>query len=363
MVDARFEFHQTCAFAAHDKKYVVIRIRCGALLHLLRFPGTLHLSIAQVPPSSTGDEVARNLLLRRNLVLTVAYIGSSSTKIMDGFNANGSPPGPVATERNRRPLPQDNTITNYTPYGHSSYHGLDAQIERRFANGLSMSVAYTWSHSLDNVSEQFGDTTSNGQQDLSNWNSSRGNSTFDTRQRLVGNFVYELPFGAGKRWLARRGLVNTILGGWQFSGLVARQTGHPFTVTLANARTLLGGTAVVDWRPDRIGNGRAAQPSPDHWLDPAAFAQPLNADGTYRFGTEGRDVLRSNGMFNFDAGLMKFFNITEWVRLQFRWETFNSTNTPQYGDPNRTFGAPDFGVIRTTDSTPRQMQFALRVTF
>ena len=301
--------------------------------------------------------------LIRNLALTLAYVGSSSTKIMDGINVNGSLPGPPATEKSRRPLPQWNTISYYTPYGHSSYHGLDAQIERRFADGLSVSASYTWSHSLDNVSEQFGDTGGNGLQDIHNWNASRGDSTFDTRQRFVSSFVYELPFGAGKRWLAGKGVVSALLGGWQFSGLVAAQTGHPFTVFLANARTILGATAVGDWRPDRIGAGLNASPSPDHWLNPAAFAVPRNPDGSYRFGTEGRDVLFSNGMFNFDAGLMKYFNVTERVRLQFRWETFNATNTPQYGDPNRTFGAPDFGVIRTTDSTPRQMQFALRVAF
>jgi hypothetical protein len=144
---------------------------------------------------------------------------------------------------------------------------------------------------------------------------------------------------------------------------VSAQTGHPFTVILANSRTLLGATAVGDWRPDLIGNGMAANPSPDHWLNPAGFALPRNPDGSYRFGTEGRDVFLTNRLFNFDAGLMKYFAVTERVGIQFRWETFNATNTPQYGNPNRTFGAPDFGVIRTTDSTPRQMQFALRVTF
>ena len=299
----------------------------------------------------------------RNLVATIAYVGSSSTKIMDGLNVNGSAPGPPATEKNRRPLPQWNTITLYTPFGHSSYHGLDVQLDRRFSDGLSASASYTWSHSLDNASEQFGDSGSNGLQDLHNWNLSRGSSTFDTRQRLISSFVYELPFGAGKRWLSRKGMGNALLGGWQLSGLVGAQTGHPFTVILAHPRTLLGATAVGDWRPDSAGNGMAANPSPDHWLNPAAFALPRNTDGSYRFGTEGRDVFLSNGLFNFDAGLMKYFAVTERVGMQFRWETFNATNTPQYGNPNRTFGAPDFGVIRTTDSTPRQMQFALRVTF
>ena len=298
-----------------------------------------------------------------NLVATIFYVGSSSTKIMDGLNVNGSTPGPAATERNRRPLPQWNTITLYTPFGHSSYHGLDVQLERRFSSGLSASASYTWSHSLDNASEQFGDSGNNGLQDLHNWNLSRGSSTFDTRQRLINSFVYELPFGAGKRWLSRKGMVNALLGGWQLSGLVAAQTGHPFTVILANSRTLLGATAVGDWRPDLVGNGIAANPSPDHWLNPAAFALPQNRDGSYRFGTEGRDVFLTNRLFNFDAGLMKYFAVTERLGIQFRWETFNATNTPQYGNPNRTFGAPDFGVIRTTDSTPRQMQFALRATF
>ena len=295
--------------------------------------------------------------LRRNLVATAAYVGSSSTKLMDGMNVNGSLPGPPATEKNRRPLPQWNTITLYTPYGHSSYHGLDLQLERRFAAGFAMSMAYTWSHSLDNVSEQFGDTTGNGLQDLHNWNASRGNSTFDTRQRLVGNLIYELPFHTGSR------LANLAIAGWQFSTVVSTQTGRPFTVTVANSRTLLGGTAVTDWRPDLIGPGLAADPSPDHWLNPASFVLPLNADGSYRFGNAGRDILFGNRMFNFDAGLMKQFTLTERIRLQFRWETFNVTNTPQYGVPNKTVGAPDFGVIRTTDSTPRQMQFALRLTF
>jgi hypothetical protein len=295
--------------------------------------------------------------LRRNLVATAAYVGSSSTKLMDGMNVNGSLPGPPATEKNRRPLPQWNTITLYTPYGHSSYHGLDLQLERRFAAGFAMSMAYTWSHSLDNVSEQFGDTTGNGLQDLHNWNASRGNSTFDTRQRLVGNLIYEEPFHTSSR------LVNLLIAGWQFSTVVSTQTGRPFTVTVANSRTLLGGTAVTDWRPDLIGPGLAADPSPDHWLNPASFALPLNPDGSYRFGNAGRDILFGNRMFNFDAGLMKQFTLTERMRLQFRWETFNVTNTPQYGVPNKTVGAPDFGVIRTTDSTPRQMQFALRLTF
>ncbi len=88
--------------------------------------------------------------LTRALSLTLAYVGSGTSYLMDGYNWNGSDPGPVATETQRRPIPRWNTITFQTPYGHSTYHGLDVQLEKRYSAGLSFTTSYTWSHSLDN---------------------------------------------------------------------------------------------------------------------------------------------------------------------------------------------------------------------
>ena len=90
---------------------------------------------------------------------------------------------------------------------------------------------------------------------------------------------------------------------------------------------------------------------------------PRNPDGTFRLGNAGRAILNGDGPFNIDFGLMKSFPITERVNLQFRWETFNLTNTPTLADPNTILESPDFGKIRSTVSLPRQMQFALRLTF
>jgi hypothetical protein len=90
---------------------------------------------------------------------------------------------------------------------------------------------------------------------------------------------------------------------------------------------------------------------------------PRNADGTYRYGNAGRGILNGDGMFNVDMGLMKNFKLTERFGLQFRWETFNLTNTPTLADPNVNLGNPDFAKSRSTVSTPRQMQFALRLSF
>ncbi|MDQ3417567.1 MAG: hypothetical protein M3541_02105 [Acidobacteriota bacterium] len=104
-------------------------------------------------------------------------------------------------------------------------------------------------------------------------------------------------------------------------------------------------------------------PTADAWLDPAAFAVPQNPDGTYRFGNLRRNSLRGPGYFNLDAGLTRDIRFGRTRRLQLRWEVFNVTNHPSYGLPNATLGSADFGTIRTTVSTPRQMQFGLKFLF
>jgi len=300
--------------------------------------------------------------LLRDLSLTVAYVGSSTSYIMDAYNWNGAPPGPPATERQRRIIPDWNNINLRSPYGHASYHGLDAQVERRYAGGLSLSAAYTWSHSLDNVPEQFG-SGGGGLQDVRNFSSARGNSNFDYRHRFVSGTVYEMPFGRGRKWMNRGGLLNQIFGGWQLSHLLSMQTGHNFTITVPNARQRLGATAIDQWWPDRIRNPRLDERTADRWFDTLAFVLPRNPDGSFRFGNAGRAILNADGAFNLDLGLMKNFAISERFQLQFRWETFNVTNTPTLADPIVNLESPDFGKVRGTDSTPRQMQFALRLTF
>ncbi len=304
--------------------------------------------------------------LPANFSLTMAYVGSSTNYILDAYNWNGSDPGPVATERQRRPIPQWDNITLRTPYGHGSYHGLDLQVDRRYANGLSFSSSYTWSHSIDNVPEQFG-SGGGGIQDVRNFGLSRGNSNFDYRHRFVAASVYELPFGKGRAWMNRGGLLNHVFGGWQLSGLASAQTGHYFTVTVPTPRTRLGATAIGnnDWRADRIGNGTLDERTAERWFDTSAFVLPRNPDGSFRFGNAGRAILSGDGLFNIDAGLMKSFAITERIGLQFRWEAFNITNTPTLDDPNNNLESPDFGKIRNTSAgyLPRQMQFALRLSF
>ena len=300
--------------------------------------------------------------LRRNLSLTVAYVGSGSSFIQDAYNRNGSEPGPLATEVQRRLIPQWNSINFRTPYGHATYHGMDVQLEKRYTSGFSWSLAYTWSHSLDNIPEQFG-SGGGGLQSFRDFRSARGNSNFDQRHRIVNAAIWELPLGRGRPWLNRGGVLDHLFGGWQISGMIATQTGHYFSVSVPNPRPLLGATGLGTWWPDRIVNPVLANRTADRWFDTDAFVLPREANGTYRFGNAGRGILNGDGLFNLDAGLMKNFTLTERFALQFRWETFNVTNTPTLSDPNASLGNPDFGKSRGTVSVPRQMQLALRLSF
>jgi hypothetical protein len=307
-----------------------------------------------------------NLTLQREVArgvsLTAAYVGSSSSYLSGSYNWNASPPGTPATAPARRPIPQWNNITLQTPFGHSSYHGLNLQMEKRYAAGLTLNAAYTWSHSIDNIGEQFGGPAGDIQQ-FTDFNASRASSGFDVRQRFVVSGVYELPMGKGKPLLNRGGIANAILGGWQMTSILSFQRGLPFSVTVANSLTRLGGNNLTDWRADRIGDGAIDNPNQNRWFDATAFVLPRAADGSWHYGNGGRNILHADGVGNLDFGLMKIFDIKERLHLQFRAEIFNLSNSPQYANPVVSIDNPDVGKSQAIVNSPRQMQFALRLTF
>ncbi len=299
--------------------------------------------------------------LFRSYSLTMAYVGSSSSYLMGSYNLNSPTAGPPATATARRLFPQWNTITYETPYGHSSYNGLNVQLERRFANGLGLSAAYTWAHSMDNIAELFGGPAGDLQQ-IDNFNGSRSSSGFDVRQRFVVSGVYELPFGKGRALMNRGGFLDAIFGGWQMTSIASFQGGLPFSPTIGSALQRLGASP-PEWRADLIGDPAISNPTQDHWFNPKAFALPQAPVGVWHYGSAGRNILRGDGIGNLDAGLMKTFSIRERFRLQFRWEMFNATNSPEYANPVSAIDNPDAGKSQSIINTPRQMQFALRLSF
>ena len=195
--------------------------------------------------------------LTRDLSFTIAYVGSGTSYLMDALQLERLrsrarwPP-----RASRRPIPRWNTISFHTPFGHSTYHGLDLQFEKRYAAGLSFSASYTWSHSLDNIAEQFG-SGGGGLQSTKDFRSARGNSNFDLRHRFVhgrglGVAVRQRPSLDESRRIpeprARR------LAALRHCSPC--RPGITLTITVPNSRTILGATAIADWWPDRIANPR-----------------------------------------------------------------------------------------------------------
>jgi hypothetical protein len=230
----------------------------------------------------------------------------------------------------------------------SAYHALQVTVEKRLSKGLTGLVGYTWAHSIDDVATDFGGGTGTPQDPRCRF-CDRGNSAFDIRQRFTASFTYRLPGSTLK------GFTGTMLGGWQINGLLQSQTGLPYTPMLQNSTT--NGTSS---RPDRIASGNLSSgQSINHWFDQTAFTSPA----LYVYGNGGRDILFGPGRTNVDASLFKNFKMTEKLTMQFRAESFNILNHPQFGQPNASIGNGAVGTITSTVGNPRQMQLALRLVF
>ena len=245
-------------------------------------------------------------------------------------------------------------------FGNSLYHSFQARAERRFAAGFTILASYTWSH---NIGDTAGFSASGnapndaGLQNPLNRQLERGNDDQDVRHRFVASYLYDLPFGAGRKFGAGwKGPVNLLLGGWSISGITTMHSGLPLSLATqgnnANTDEPNRPNVVGDWRLD------ASQRTLDRFFNTAAFApNPL-----YQYGNAGRNILRQPGAVNFDLGMFKQVKVTERISTQFRAEAFNAFNTPHFNAPNATLGALSFGSI-TGAGSPRILQFGLKVVF
>ena len=297
--------------------------------------------------------------LTRNLVLEVGYQGSKGTHLPLLYNINQPPPGPgtVAQKQALRPYPQFGNISFLDAVGNSSFNGLLTKLQQKYSNGLSFLLSYMYGKSIDNTpGTPYNVTPSRSSaSDPTNFRRERGLSGFDLRHRFVFSPVYELPFGKGKPFLNSNRYVSWVVGGWQASGILTLQSGRPFTVLVSQDNANVLGN--VD-RPNVVGDGNAGPKTVQQWINVNAFR--LAPFGT--FGNEGRNNLISPGWKNVDVVLSRNFQLLERLSLQFRAESFNVANHPNFDLPAQTFGVPGFGSI-TSAEAPRQIQFGLKVRF
>jgi hypothetical protein len=244
--------------------------------------------------------------------------------------------------------------------GVSNYAALQLKAEERAVHGLTFLAAYTYSRSIDessasNGSQQPGESPQNAY-DLPG---SRGVSDFDLPQNFVLSAVYDLPFGTGKRFLSGPGWVESkVLSGWQTTGILSLRSGFPFTLSISGDNANIG-AAAPSQRPSSTGPllPSGFQRSINEWFDTSNLTII-----PYTFGDVGRNTVRQGGYKNLDFGLFKNTKLTEKLELQFRAESFNLFNHPNWGVPVSTFGAPQFGQVLTA-SNPRYIQFAAKLIF
>ena len=333
-----------------------------------------------------------NFSVQRSLstssLLQVAYVGNKGTHLAwGGSSMNELTPqnravgnqlnlvnnpffgtvttGPLAQQQVQygqlvRPFPLWQTVSaNGTGIGNSEYEALQVHFTKRYTDGLSLIVGYTWSKLMTDISDGVWSSAGSIRSQYC-LRCEHSYAAYDVPHRFTFSAVGELPFGKGKKfgksW--NRG-VDTILGGWQANGILTLASGVPLVFgTAANNSYSFGGGQ----HPDVVGNPvLSSGKSIYHWFNPAAFAQPAN----FTTGTLSRTYagVRADRARNLDFSLFKNFSLTERLKLQFRGEAFNLTNTPVFGAPGGTVNGVNFGVITGQSNPARNLQLALKILF
>jgi hypothetical protein len=296
-----------------------------------------------------------------SFITQIGYVGSSASKVTTRKYINNLDPVTRV-----RPLPTFGRMDEKNNDGNSNFNALQLSLHRRVARGVTWGTEYMWSHSINDNSIGGGE----GSQPQNNFCRAcdRGNSGQDVRHTITSNWIYQLPFGAGQRYL-NAGPASKILGGWEMSGIWTARTGRMLTVSVSRSAADVPDGNTSGQRPDLVPGVSiypAGGPTFEQWLNPAAFAIPARG----AWGNAGRVVATGPGLAQVDLALQKTTRITEGKSIVFRAESFNIFNRTQAGNPGTNFSSPaSFGLVnsglnRTIGTgTSRQLQLALRLLF
>ncbi|HTA47575.1 MAG TPA: TonB-dependent receptor [Bryobacteraceae bacterium] len=353
-------------------------------------PGTAHIVPGGVQPNlQTPTLVSWTFRVQQeltaNTAFTVGYVGSHGYHEILGIDPNepfpvicpASPcptvypatfpaglagtPVPAGTyyvPSATKPTPSLANGWTYFSEADSSYNALQIDLNHRFSHGFSARGVYTWSKTIDD-GDSLNATTSGGEPALAsnpfNLRADRGLANFDVRNAAAINVTYALPFEHG----------NLLVKGWTLNSIVTLQGGFPFTPQLSYNPSNNGDTR-NPVRPfvNPVFTGPVILGNPNQWFNPAAYLQPPNNSGFY--GNLGRDTLSGPGLATWDFSVLKDTQLRERTRLQFRAEFFNILNHANFNTPNAVVFTPSgvsptAGVITSTSTTSRQIQFSLKL--
>lgn len=240
----------------------------------------------------------------------------------------------------------------------ADYNALQAKFNRRWSGGFVLTTSYTYGKALGFIEEA--NENSNGIDYYVNFNRNYARTDFDRTHMFVSSFVWDLPFGKGRRWMQRGGPVDAILGGWQLGTVTTFMTGTPLNFSCSCASIQTPGNHQSPWVTGPITEPKGVDNQP--WFNTSVFQDPTKLFGKPTFGNVGRYILSGPNFFNLDASLAKRFRITEQMNLEFRSDWFGATNTAQFNNPDVTLGDANFGLVKGAGGA-RNIYFGARLIF
>ncbi|HEU5400519.1 MAG TPA: TonB-dependent receptor [Terriglobales bacterium] len=292
--------------------------------------------------------VQREIL--HNVILNLGYNGSKGTRLDIVRAPNRGPDGLL--------IPNVQPFLWESSAGSSILHSGTLSLRKRMSNGISIGGFYAYSKSIDNASSIGGGATVVAQNDL-DLAAERGLSSFDRRHNFTGDFVYELPFGPGRRWLANPGFMEAVLGAWTWSGSFTVASGNPFTARVVGAFADIARGTSGSLRADYNGAPISiSNPAVGQWFNTAAFTVPPAG----QFGTAGRNTIEGPGTILFNFGLSKDIPLRDMMAFEIRAEANNVFNHANFTGIDTTVNSPTYGQVISVGSM-RKLQIFTRFRF
>lgn len=297
--------------------------------------------------------------LANNWLFEVGYVGNRGLQLTRFFNANQARTAGPPSLAERRPFQAYNEIQYMDSGGTTAYHSLQTRLEKRWSRGFSLLHSFAYGRVLTNA-PNWGDGGASPQ-DAYNFANEWGPDAINVKFNSVVNWVYELPFGRGRQYGSNMNrAMDTLLGGWEATGIWTWRSGLTNTITSAECGTncQLAGAERTQ-RADAVAGQSSKLDNPNNfrWFNTAAYRPALTP-----FGTAGRGTVYGPNLANWDLTLAKNFQFSERMRLQFRGEFFNLFNQVNLDTPNTNVSSGTFGVI--TSALPgRSIQFGLKLYY
>jgi hypothetical protein len=306
------------------------------------------------------------------MMLDVAFVHNRADGMMMVANYNQAVPNNAAGSlslQSRRPIPTFGDITYTWNGGKSRYNGLQVKFDYRMRGGILFMNSLTISKAKDNGPGALENSNNGnvGPQNFYDMNAEYGTSNYDQPFNNTFSFVWELPFGHGRRWASNiHPVLNAIIGGWTFSGINTNTSGAPATLVYAPAASwVVSGISQEyrgsnTYRPNVNGDPYGDKHSVTNYLSSTNVTLPTDAAHVY--GNAPRNSVRLPNFWQTDFVASKNFGLGGHRVLQFRLEAFNLLNHTNFQGLSTTRSSSNFGTITSTYDA-RQLQLGIKVTF